>query len=138
MPWTGGELCSMDSMQIYREMDIGTAKPTRDEQKLVPHHLIDMIDPRESYNTALYRNTALECIRDCLGRGVLPVFCGGTGQYASALAEGIAFAPVEIDPDLHDSLLMESEEREFRPFMMNWYPSIPTQPQKYTPTTRRE
>ena len=108
---TGGELCSMDSMQIYREMDIGTAKPTRDEQKLVPHHLIDMIDPRESYNTALYRNTALECIRDCLERGVLPVFCGGTGQYASALAEGIAFAPVEIDPDLHDSLLMESEER---------------------------
>lgn len=108
---TGGELCSMDSMQIYRGMDIGTAKPTAEEQHLVKHHLIDLLDPRESYNTALYQTAALECIRECLERGCLPVFCGGTGQYASALSEGITFAPVEIDPELHESLLRESEER---------------------------
>lgn len=108
---TGGELCSMDSMQIYRGMDIGTAKPTAEERHLVKHHLIDLLDPRESYNTALYQTAALECIRECLERGCLPVFCGGTGQYASALSEGITFAPVEIDPELHESLLRESEER---------------------------
>ena len=108
---TGGELCSMDSMQIYRHMDIGTAKPTLEEQLLIRHHLIDIADPRESYNAALYRKAALDCICECLGRGVLPVFCGGTGQYASALSQGIAFAPFEIDPDLHESLLRESEDR---------------------------
>jgi len=92
-------------------MDIGTAKPTLEEQQLVRHHLIDIADPRESYNTALYRNAALECIRGCLESGVLPVFCGGTGQYASALSQGITFAPFEIDTDLHESLLRESENR---------------------------
>ncbi len=134
---TGGELCSMDSMQIYRNMDIGTAKPTLEEQRLVRHHLIDIADPADNYNTALYRNAALESIRDCLGRGVLPVFCGGTGQYASALSQGITFAPVEIDPDLHESLLRESEEAGIQALYEELVSVDPKSAEKIHPNNRK-
>lgn len=110
---TGGELCSMDSMQIYRCMDIGTAKPTIFEQVLVQHHLIDLIEPAANFSAAMYKTAALACIKDCLLRGVLPVFCGGTGQYAGALALGINYMPIEIDPAVSNSLLFEAEEKGY-------------------------
>lgn len=110
---TGGELCSMDSMQIYRGMNIGTAKPTQEEQKRVPHHLIDLIDPTGNFSVAAYRDLALACIKDCLGRGHLPVFCGGTGQYASALAQGITYLPVDVVPSVHDGLLQEAADKGY-------------------------
>lgn len=107
------ELCSMDSMQIYRHMDIGTAKPTVDEQAEVVHHLIDLIEPNESFSAAMYKTAALSCIEDCLIRGHLPVFCGGTGQYASALALGITYIPIEVDPDISRSLLLKASEKGY-------------------------
>jgi len=110
---SGGELCSMDSMQIYRHMDIGTAKPTADEQAQVVHHLIDLIEPNESFSAAIYKTAALSCIEDCLKRGHLPVFCGGTGQYASALALGITYIPIEVDPDISRLLLLEASEKGY-------------------------
>jgi len=108
-----GELCSMDSMQIYRHMDIGTAKPSAEEQKQIPHHLIDLIEPTENFSAAMYKTAALACIDDCLQRGRLPVFCGGTGQYASALAQGIAYIPLEIDKAVSEQLLAEADERGY-------------------------
>ena len=93
---TGGELISCDSMQIYKHLDVGTAKPSLEEQALVPHHMIDIIEPGESYNVSMFVNDCYKVIEDILGRGKLPVLCGGTGQYISALKDGISF---EEDPE---------------------------------------
>ncbi len=84
----GGELISMDSMQIYRGMDIGTAKPTPAEQAAVRHHMIDVVDPAESYSSGAYVEAATEAIRDVYAREKLPVLCGGTGLYLDGLLRG--------------------------------------------------
>ena len=93
---TGGELISCDSMQIYKHLDIGTAKATSEERARVPHHMIDIIEPGESYNVSMFVRGCYDAIENILGRGKLPVLCGGTGQYISALKDGISF---EEDPD---------------------------------------
>jgi len=134
---TGGELCSMDSMQIYRGMDIGTAKPTEDEKRAVPHHLIDIIDPTENFSVAMYVESALEVAADCLGRGKLPIFCGGTGQYASALAQGISYLPVSIDSSVHDRLLHEAEERGFESLYAELCEKDPESAAKIHPNNRK-
>jgi tRNA dimethylallyltransferase len=84
----GGEVISADSRQIYRHMDIGTAKPTTAEQSLVQHHLIDVALPDAWYSLAMFRTDALRAIASCVERGVLPIVAGGTGQYLAALLEG--------------------------------------------------
>ena len=84
----GGEIISADSRQIYRHMDIGTAKPTTAERSLVQHHLIDVALPDAWYSLAMFRTDALAAIASCGERGVLPIVAGGTGQYLAALLEG--------------------------------------------------
>ncbi len=84
----GGEVVSCDSMQIYRGMDIGTAKPTPAEQCGVPHHLIDILDPKEPFSAMDYATAAERAITDILSRGKLPIFCGGTGLYLDAFLRG--------------------------------------------------
>ena len=84
----GGELVSMDSMQVYRGMDIGTAKPTRIERAQVRHHMIDVVEPTESYSSGAYVEGAAAAIRDICARGKLPVLCGGTGLYLDGLLRG--------------------------------------------------
>lgn len=81
----GGEVISADSMQIYKYMTIGTAKPTPEETDGIPHHLIDCVDPGESYSVARYKEEAYSEIESVLGRGSLPVVVGGTGLYINAL-----------------------------------------------------
>lgn len=83
-----GELISMDSMQIYRGLDIGTAKPTKEEQAEVVHHMIDVVDPTESYSSGAYVEAATEVVREISARGKLPVLCGGTGLYLDGLLRG--------------------------------------------------
>ena len=83
-----GELVSMDSMQIYRGMDVGTAKPTAQEQREVVHHMIDVVDPCESYSCGAYVEAATRVIEDISARGKLPVLCGGTGLYLDGLLRG--------------------------------------------------
>lgn len=83
-----GEIISCDSMQIYRGMDIGTAKPTRDERAQVPHHLIDIRSPFDTYSCADFVKDATEAIRDINSRGKLPIICGGTGLYLDRLLRG--------------------------------------------------
>ena len=88
-----GEVVSADSMQIYRRMDIGTAKPTREEMGGVPHHMLDVADPAEDYSVARYVRDADACVRDILVRGRLPIVVGGTGLYIDNLIAGRDFAP---------------------------------------------
>ena len=84
----GGEVICCDSMQIYREMSIGTAKPTEEEKRGVPHHLFDIKNPDEPFSAQDYVSLAEEAVSDILSRGKLPVFCGGTGLYLDAFLRG--------------------------------------------------
>jgi tRNA dimethylallyltransferase len=87
----GGEIVSADSMQIYRGLDIGTAKPTREARARVPHHMIDVADPKKAYSVAKYRKAAGKAIEDILSRGRLPVIVGGTGLYIHSLLYDMDF-----------------------------------------------
>lgn len=113
---TGGELISCDSMQIYRKLDVGTAKPTIEDQALVRHHMIDIIDPGDNYNVSMFIEGCYKAIEDILSRGKIPVLCGGTGQYISALKDGITF---EEDP-----LADEMTEKLYEEYRKNGIDSI--------------
>ena len=94
----GGEIGSCDSMQIYRGLDVGTAKPTLEERERIPHHLIDVRDPEEAYSVSDYVTDAGNAIRDIEAKNRVPVLCGGTGLYYSSLVKGISFTE-ESAPD---------------------------------------
>ncbi|MBQ3281818.1 MAG: tRNA (adenosine(37)-N6)-dimethylallyltransferase MiaA [Eubacterium sp.] len=87
-----GEIVSCDSMQLYKYMDIGSAKPTKEQLAEVPHHLVDMIDPRDDFSVAKYQKLAKEAIEDIFSRGKMPVICGGTGLYLESLIYDLDFA----------------------------------------------
>lgn len=87
-----GEVVSFDSMQIYRSMDIGTAKPTEEEMQGIPHHMIDVVDPEEDFSVQAYRTMATPIVEDIIKRGKLPILVGGTGLYLDALLRGHDFA----------------------------------------------
>lgn len=99
----GAEIISADSRQIYTQMDIGTAKPTPQELAAVPHHLIGIIDPGESYNVGRFRSDALEALSGLRRRGRLPLVCGGTGLYVRGLLEGLFPLP-QIPSEIRESL----------------------------------
>lgn len=107
----GGEVVSCDSMQIYKHMDIGTAKPTADEMKGVKHHMIDIIEPNESFSVARFSEMARECIDDILLRGKIPVLCGGTGLYFDSTINNINF--IQMDTDEEYRKYLESAAKEF-------------------------
>ena len=89
-----GEVVSCDSMQIYKHMDIGTAKPTPEEMEGVPHHMIDCVEPGEDFSVGKYVQLADGCVQDILSRGKAAVIAGGTGLYVDSLIAGRTFAPV--------------------------------------------
>lgn len=95
-----GEIVSADSMQIYRRMDIGTAKITKDEALGVPHHMIDVAEPREIWSVSRYTEEADKCVQDILSRGKLPIVVGGTGLYIDSLVAGRRFAVNSEDGSL--------------------------------------
>ena len=98
----GGELVSADSMQIYKGLDIGTAKDSKDEMAQIPHHMTDIIEPGDDFSVFEYVRMATEIISDILSRGKLPVVCGGTGQYISSLLYGINYGE-ENDDEIRDA-----------------------------------
>lgn len=106
----GGEIIGADSMQIYRQMDIGTAKPTPEERSLVPHHMIDVCDPDAVFDAAQYARMAREVAARLLEKGVLPFVVGGTGLYLRAFLYGL-FEEGGADPGLRERLRAEAEER---------------------------
>ena len=95
-----GEIISADSMQIYKHMDIGTAKVTNEEMSGIPHHLIDIVDPTERYSVALWVQDAKEKIKDIISRGKTPIIVGGTGLYVTSLIKGYTFYDVDENTTL--------------------------------------
>ena len=106
----GGEVVSADSMQVYRRMDIGTAKPTQSEQRGVPHHMIDVAEPEENYSVARYVADAVPIVDGILARGKLPIIAGGTGLYIDHLVAGRQFAPFQPDSGLRPQLQARARE----------------------------
>ena len=105
-----GEIVCCDSMQIYRVMDIGTAKPTPEEQARVPHHMVDFVDPMREYSCAEYAEDAERAIKDIISRGKLPVICGGTGLYLDTLLFERPFDECGGRSDVRERLEREAQE----------------------------
>lgn len=105
-----GEIISGDSMLVYRQMNIGTAKPTAAELASVPHHLVDILPPEASFSVVDFKERAAQLIREITARGHLPVIAGGTGLYIKALLEDYAFNKAEEDSELRQRLERKAQE----------------------------
>ncbi|MFO8101438.1 MAG: tRNA (adenosine(37)-N6)-dimethylallyltransferase MiaA [Dehalococcoidia bacterium] len=108
---TGGEIVNADSRQVYRYMDIGTAKPTQEEHSLVPHHLFDVVDPDDDFSLALYQDMAISAIGNIHYRGKTPILTGGSGQYVWAVLEGWSVPEVAPDEQLRRELERKAAEQ---------------------------
>ena len=110
-----GEIVSTDSMQIYKYMDIGSAKVTKEEMEGIPHHMIDVVDPSTPFSVAEYKECATKCINDILSRDKLPILVGGTGLYINALTCNMNFTEAESDPEYRKELeeLADANGNEF-------------------------
>ena len=106
-----GEIISGDSMLVYRDMNIGTAKPTEQELALVPHHLVNILPPEASFSVVDFKEQAQRLITEINGRGHLPIIAGGTGLYIKALLEDYAFNSVSEDNELRERLTREAQEQ---------------------------
>ncbi|MGC1275510.1 MAG: tRNA (adenosine(37)-N6)-dimethylallyltransferase MiaA, partial [Planctomycetaceae bacterium] len=103
----GGEILSLDSMAVYRGMDVGTAKPSIEDRTRVPHHLIDLVEPSENFSVAEYLALAERACRDVVSRGRTPLFVGGTGLYLRSLLRGVFEGPA-AGPEIRSRLEHEA------------------------------
>ena len=106
----GGEIISADSMQIYKGMDIATAKPTKEERNEVPHYLVDFQDTNEGFSVAQYVQLAHKCIEDIGAKGKIPFIVGGTGLYISSLIDNLDFGETECDYEYREELRKKAHE----------------------------
>ncbi len=111
---TGGEIVSADSRLVYKGFDIGTAKPTIEERKGIPHYMIDIVEPEVDYSSGLYAEDAQKAISDILSRGKLPIIAGGTGLYFRLLLENYDVPRIEPDYELREKLKEYSSEELHR------------------------
>lgn len=132
----GLEIVSADAMQVYIGMDIGTAKPTADERRRVPHHLIDVITPAQSFSVAAYVERAHVAIAAILERGSVPLVVGGTGFYLRALREGLPTVP-EADPTAQDPLWKEVERGRLTTLMAELRQHAPVDAERAGANPRR-
>ena len=109
------EIMSADSRQVYRYMDIGSNKPSTDERALVPHHLIDVVNPDEEFNLAMYQQLASEAIRSIQQKGKLPLLVGGTGLYVWSILEGWKIPQVPPNPQLRHTLEARAQQESSYP-----------------------
>ena len=105
------EVISCDSMQLYKHMNIGTAKPTKEEMDGVVHHLIDIIEPSQEFSLAQYVTLAKEKIQEITARNKRVVLVGGTGLYYSSLIDNVSLSPIESDKELRDEIEREYDEK---------------------------
>ena len=112
-----GEIISADSMQIYTGMKIATAKPSKEEMRGVPHHLMDFLPPDSTYSVAMFTEDARRCIFDISGRGKLPFIVGGTGLYVDSLLNNIKFSDGARDEALCEKLMNDYRENGIRPLL---------------------
>ena len=99
-----GEVISADSMQIYKKLDIGSAKPTKAEMEGIPHHMLDIIEPNETFSVAAFVEMAKGIIDDIISRGKLPILAGGTGLYVNSLIDDVEFSDEAADTKIRDEL----------------------------------
>ena len=104
-----GEIINADSMQIYKNLDVGTAKPTTQEQQGIPHHLLGFLPPEMSFSVADFTAAADPLVREISAHGKLPLVVGGTGLYITSLLNGVAFAPEKLDPTIRARLQAQAE-----------------------------
>ena len=133
----GGEIVSADSMQIYRRMDVGTAKATAEERAAVPHHMIDVAEPWENWSVARFVDEAAHCCDDILARGKTPVIVGGTGLYIDSLLAGRDFAENESDGALREELGAEYDALGGAAMWEKLRAVDPERAAKLAPTDRR-
>ena len=112
-----GEVVSVDSMQIYKGMSIGTAAPTAEETEGVPHHMVAVAGPGENWSAARFVRAADQCIQDILSRDKLPVLVGGTGLYLDAVVAGRSFAPGSSGGAVRRELERELEQGGIQPLL---------------------
>jgi tRNA dimethylallyltransferase len=112
-----GEIVNADSMQVYRYFNIGTAKPDMAARKGIPHHLIDLVEPYEEFNAALFKEKADACISDICSRNKIPIIVGGTGLYLRVLVYGLFVAP-------KDAVLREALQREYTEDPLKFYEQL--------------
>lgn len=106
-----GEIVNADSMQVYKHMDIGTAKPAMHERKGIPHHLIDIVEPAERFSVAQYTAAAHRCIKDIHSKGKTPVLVGGTGLYIDSVVRNIKYAECGIDEGYRAELNLIAQQK---------------------------
>lgn len=106
-----GEILSADSMQVYRHMNIGSAKITTEEMQGIPHHMIDILDPREPFNVVVFKQRCEECLKDIYERGHIPIVAGGTGFYIQALLKDIDFTENEENTEYRTYLESLAKEK---------------------------
>ncbi len=108
-----GEIICADSMQIYDRMHIGTARVLPDDMQGIPHHLMGFLSPAQNYSVAMYKEAAINCIKDVLSRGKLPILCGGTGLYINSITYNLDFTAPKADDRMREKLEREyNESRE--------------------------
>ncbi len=132
-----GEIISADSMQIYRGMDIASAKPTQEELAAAPHHMIDIISPFEPFSVAEYVKRAKACIESVLSRGKLPIVAGGTGLYISSLVDNVEFAEEKTDTAVRERLLQEAEASGIEPLYQRLCDLDPQAAEKIHPNNQK-
>lgn len=108
----GGEIISADSMQIYKDMDIGTAKVTEEEKQGINHYLIDFVSPEKRYTVSDFKKDAENAIKEILEKGKVPIVVGGTGLYVNSLIYGIEYQDMEFDENYRDELMKKAETEE--------------------------
>lgn len=107
-----GEIISSDSMQIYKDMDIGTAKVTQEEMQGIQHHLIDFVSPNERYSVSNFKKDSEKAIEEILAKGKVPIVAGGTGLYIDSLIYGIEYQDMEFDEEYRELLMKQAETEE--------------------------
>ena len=130
-----GEIVSLDSMALYRGMDIGTAKPSPAERAAVPHHLVDIIEPYEAFSLAQYVDAATATVAEIVSRRRVPIFVGGTPLYLKALLRGIFQGP-PADWPFRERLIAETARRGSDWLHGEVVASIPRRPRNFTRKTR--
>ena len=107
-----GEIVSSDSMQIYKDMQIGTAKVTEEEMEGIKHYLVDFVSPDQRYTVSNFKNDAERAIKEIIAKGKTPIIVGGTGLYINSLIYGIDYPEMEFNEELRDELMEQAETEE--------------------------
>lgn len=132
-----GEVVSADSMQVYKYMDIGTAKPTAEEMRGVRHHMIDVASPFTKYSVAAYVEDAAKCVDDILSRGKTPIIVGGTGLYIESLVLGRDFAPGEENSELREAISAEYDRIGGEAMLLKLSETDPERARKLHPNDKK-